>query len=71
VSLAKHAAFFCLVDSSPTAVMSAIGPERTFPSPQLSGYANIIQPARKTKRGMELSKRFVGSTISSFICGEV
>jgi hypothetical protein len=54
-----------------TRPMSASDPKRTFPSPQLSGYANIIQPARKTKRRMEMSKRFDGSTVSSLICGEV
>lgn len=43
----------------------------TIPSPQISGCANIIQPARKTKRKMEMSKGFDGSAVSSFICGEV
>jgi hypothetical protein len=46
-------------------------PEQTFPSPQLSGYANIIQPARNTWRKMEMSKSFDGSTVSGHICGEV
>jgi hypothetical protein len=36
--------------------MSAVDPKRTFPSPQLRGYTNIIPPARKTKREMEMSK---------------
>ena len=45
--------------------MSANDPKRTFPSPQLSGYTNIIPPARKTKSGMEMSKRCGGSTVSS------
>jgi catalase len=31
-------------------------PKQTFPSLLLSGYTNIIPPARKTKRGMEMSK---------------
>ena len=43
----------------------------TFPSPKLSGYTNISQPAHKTKRGMEMSKRCDGSTVPSLICGEV
>jgi hypothetical protein len=51
--------------------LSAFDPKRTFPSLQLSGYTNIIPPARKTKRGMEMSKRCGGSTLSSLICGEV
>ena len=56
---------------SPLAMMSATDPKRTFPSPQLSGYTNIVPPARKTKSGMEMSKRCGGSTVSSLICGEV
>jgi hypothetical protein len=58
-------------DAAGCGAPDAAGPKRTFPSPQLSGYANIIQPARKTKRRMEMSKRFDGSTVSSLICGEV
>jgi hypothetical protein len=37
----------------------------------LSGYTNIIQPARKTERMIEMSKRFDSATVSSLICGEV
>jgi hypothetical protein len=37
----------------------------------LSGYTNIIQPARKTERKIEMSKRFDGATVSSLICDEV
>ena len=51
--------------------MSAGNPKWTFPSSQLSGYTNIVPRARKTKRGMEMSKRCGGLTVSSFICGEV
>ena len=51
--------------------MSAYDPKPTFPSPQLSGYTNIIPPARKIKSGMEMSKKCDGSTVSSLICGEV
>jgi len=51
--------------------MPADDPKRIFPSPQLSDYANIIQPARKTKRKIEMSKRFEGATVSSLFCGEV
>jgi hypothetical protein len=58
-----------------SALMSANDPKRTFPSPQSSGYANIIPLARKTKRGMDMSKRCTpacgGSTVLSLICGEV
>jgi hypothetical protein len=43
---------------------------RTFPSPQINGYANIIQPV-PTKRRMEMSKRFGGLTVPSLVCGEV
>jgi hypothetical protein len=55
----------------PRVTMSANDPKQTFPSPQLSGYTNIIPPARKTKSGTEMSKRCGGSTVSSLSCGEV
>mgnify|MGYP007095361307 CR=1 FL=1 len=55
----------------PIAEMSDTDPKRTFPSPPLSGYTNVIPPARKTKSEMEMSKRCGGSTVSSLSCGEV
>jgi len=51
--------------------MSANDPKQTFPSPQLSGYTNVIPPARKTKNGMEMSKRCGGSTVASLSWGEI
>jgi hypothetical protein len=45
--------------------------KRPFPSPQVSGYTNIIPPARKDEEGMEMGKRRGGSTVSSLICGEI
>ncbi len=51
--------------------MSVMAQSGHFLRLKVSGYTNVIPPAGKTKKGMEMSKKCGGSTVSRLACGEV